>query len=90
MRSQRVVRHLWRMCFGLFIAAGSFLLGPSNRPLRLLSKVGIGQHLSPTLFNTSLYSILTILPLVLLIVWVARVRFKHAYKRKAASLPILK
>ena len=88
--SQRVVRHLWRMCFGLFIAAGSFLLGPSNRPLRLLSKVGIGQHLSPALFNTSLYSILTILPLVLLIVWVARVRFTHAYKRKAASLPIVK
>jgi hypothetical protein len=23
---QRIARHLWRMCFGLFIAAGSFFL----------------------------------------------------------------
>jgi hypothetical protein len=24
---QRIARHLWRMCFGLFIATGSFFLG---------------------------------------------------------------
>src|SRR4030095_17037244 len=40
--AKRIARHLWRMCFGLFIAAGSFFLGPSNRPLRLLSAVGLG------------------------------------------------
>jgi hypothetical protein len=51
--AKRIARHLWRMCFGLFIAAGSFFLGPSNRPLRLLSTVGLGQHLSPALFSTS-------------------------------------
>src|SRR5262249_47450040 len=33
----RIARHLWRMCFGLFIATGSFFLGPNNRPLRLFS-----------------------------------------------------
>ena len=76
---QRIARHLWRMCFGLFIAAGSFFMGPSNRPLRLLSKVGIGQHLSPALFSTGLYLILTVLPLILLIFWLVRVRFKNAY-----------
>src|SRR5215469_17716910 len=43
----RIARHLWRMCFGLFIAAGSFFFGPSNRPLRLLSSLGIGQHCPP-------------------------------------------
>ena len=43
--TKRIARHLWRMCFGLFIASGSFFLGPSNRPLRLLSSVGLGQHL---------------------------------------------
>jgi hypothetical protein len=73
--AKRIARHLWRMCFGLFIAAGSFFLGPSNRPLRLLSAVGIGQHLSPALFSTSLYLILTILPLLLLIFWRVRVSF---------------
>jgi uncharacterized membrane protein len=82
----RIARHLWRMCFGLFIAAGSFFLGPSNRPLRLLSAVGIGQHLSPAFFSTSLYLILSILPLILLIFWLVRVRFTNAYKRKSIQL----
>jgi hypothetical protein len=52
---KRISRHLWRMCFGLFIAAGSFFFGGSNRPLRLLSTVGLGKYLSPALFNTTLY-----------------------------------
>ncbi len=77
--TKRIARHLWRMCFGLFIAAGSFFMGPSNRPLRLLSTVGIGQHLSPVLFSTGLYLTLTILPLILLIFWLVRIRFKNAY-----------
>ena len=77
--TKRISRHLWRMCFGLFIAAGSFFLGPSNRPLRLLSNVGIGRHLPPALFSTSLYLVLTLFPLILLIFWLARVRFKNAH-----------
>jgi hypothetical protein len=79
---KRIARHLWRMCFGLFIAAGSFFMGPSNRPLRLLSAVGVGQHLPSALFSTGLYLVLTILPLVLLIFWLARVRFTNAFKGK--------
>jgi uncharacterized membrane protein len=79
--AKRIARHLWRMCFGLFIAAGSFFLGPSNRPLRLLSAVGIGQHLSSALFSTTLYLILSILPLILLIFWLVRVRFTNASKK---------
>ena len=78
--AKRIARHLWRMCFGLFIAAGSFFLGPSNRPLRLLSAVGLGQHLSPALFSTPLYLFLSVLPLVLLIFWLVRVRFRNAYQ----------
>lgn len=80
--AKRIVRHLWRMCFGLFIAAGSFFLGPSNRPLRLLSKVGIGQHLSPAIFGPRLYIALTVLPLLLLIFWVLRMWFGKALGRK--------
>jgi hypothetical protein len=79
--AKRIARHLWRMCFGLFIAAGSFFLGPSNRPLRLLSTVGVGKYLSPALFSTTLYSILTILPLILLIFWLVRVRFRNVYRK---------
>jgi uncharacterized membrane protein len=80
--TQRIARHLWRMCFGLFIAAGSFFMGPSNRPLRLLSTVGLGQHLSPALFNTGLYLFLSMLPLILLIFWLVRIRFANAYGRR--------
>src|SRR5580693_8908200 len=80
---KRIARHLWRMCFGLFIAAGSFFMGPSNRPLRLLSAVGLGRHLPSSLFSTNLYLILSILPLVLLIFWLVRVRFTNAFKGKS-------
>lgn len=79
--AQRISRHLWRMCFGLFIASGSFFLGPSNRPLRLFSAVGLGQHLPAALFSTALYLILTLLPLILLIFWLVRVHLTSAYKR---------
>jgi hypothetical protein len=84
--AKRIARHLWRMCFGLFIASGSFFFGPSNRPLRLLSRVGLGQHLPAALFSTGLYLILTLLPLILLIFWLLRVRFSSAYNRKPIRL----
>ncbi len=84
--AKRIARHLWRMCFGLFIASGSFFLGPSNRPLRLLSRVGLGQHLPAALFSTGLYLILTLLPLILLIFWLIRVRFASAYQGKPIEL----
>ena len=79
--TKRIARHLWRMCFGLFIAAGSFFLGPSNRPLRLLSAVGLGRHLPPVLFSTNLYLILSVLPLLLLFFWLVRLRLMSTYKR---------
>src|ERR1700691_5473513 len=81
--AKSIARHLWRMCFGLFIAAGSFFLGPSNRPLRLFSAVGLGQHLPPALFSTTLYLVLTILPLILLVYWLVRVRVTNAYRGKS-------
>ena len=84
--AKRIARHLWRMCFGLFIAAGSFFLGPSNRPLRLLSAAGLGQHLSPVIFSTTVYLILTILPLILLVYWVIRIRFTDFYKGKSRQV----
>lgn len=84
--AKRIARHLWRMCFGLFIASGSFFMGPNNRPLRLLTNVGIGQHLPSALFSVGLYLVLTVLPLVLLVFWLIRVRFVSAYKEKSIQL----
>ena len=75
--AKRVVRHLWRMCFGLFIATGSFFLGQQQVFPKWLRG-------SPALFVPAL------LPLVLLIFWVLRVRFGKMYKgsgpRKAPLL----
>jgi hypothetical protein len=82
--AKRIARHLWRMCFGLFIAAGAFFFGGANRPLRLLSTVGLGQHLPRALFSIGVYLVLTILPLVILIFWLVRVRFMNTYKRPDA------
>jgi uncharacterized membrane protein len=57
----RLVRHLWRMCFGLFIASGSFFLGQQQVFPAAIRKQVI---LAP----------LGILPLILLIYWMIRVR----------------
>jgi hypothetical protein len=66
---QRVARHLWRMCFGLFIATGSFLAQK-----RVVAFVGGPQ----------LFLLLSPLPFVVMIYWLIRIRFKHVYKRKSA------
>ncbi|HZQ22422.1 MAG TPA: DUF2306 domain-containing protein [Terriglobales bacterium] len=64
---QRIARHLWRMCFGLFIASGSIFIA---RP-KLFPKV---------LSTTHILLVLGVLPLILLIFWMVRVRFSNAYK----------
>jgi uncharacterized membrane protein len=80
---KRIVRHLWRMCYGLFIASGSFFLGPQNRPLRLLSTVRLSQYLPHAFFSMGLYLFLTVLPLMLLVFWVARIWITKMYQVKS-------
>jgi hypothetical protein len=63
----RVARHLWRMCFALFIAASSIFLAR--------------QQLFPAFMRkTGALVFLSFLPLLLMIFWVIRVHFKNAYK----------
>jgi hypothetical protein len=76
----RIARHLWRMCFGLFIATGSFFLGPANRPLRLLSAVGLRQRIFQTVLRQEVLMFLAVLPLLLLIFWLVRVRFMKNFR----------
>jgi hypothetical protein len=65
---RRIARHLLRMCFGWFIATGSFFLGQ--------------QQVFPAwLRGSPLLLIPALLPLVLLIYWMIRVRFTGVYKR---------
>jgi hypothetical protein len=68
--TQRIARHLWRMCFGLFIASSSIFLA---RP-----------HLFPALMRkTGMLFLLSFLPLILMIYWLIRVLFtKYAMGRE--------
>src|SRR5713101_4849663 len=69
--AQRIVRHLWRMCFGLFIATGSFFLGQGSKVFPAF------------ILKTNVLFIPAVLPLILLIFWLFRVRFTDAYKGKS-------
>jgi len=66
--TQRLARHLWRMCFALFIAAASIFLARQQIFPALLQRTGVLVFLS-------------VLPLLLMIFWLFRVRFANAYKR---------
>jgi len=62
---RRITRHLWRMCFGLFIATGSFFLGQAKvfpDDLRIFP----------------LLSVPVVLVLLAMAYWVVRVRFAKA------------
>ena len=62
--ARRIARHLWRMCFALFIASGSFFFGQMNfipkqvRWMPLISALGVA-------------------PLVVLLYWMWRVRLRR-------------
>jgi len=77
------VRHLWRMCFGWFFAAGSFFLGPNNRPLRLLSAVGLRQQIFRTVLRDEVLLFLAVLPLLFMIFWLIRIRWANAFNVKS-------
>jgi uncharacterized membrane protein len=61
--SRRLARHLWRMCFGLFIATGSFFLGQMKfvpEPVRIMP----------------LLLVLAFAPILCLAYWMWRVRVR--------------
>jgi uncharacterized membrane protein len=73
--TQRLARHLWRMCFALFIAAASIFLARQQIFPAILQKTGV-------------LVLLSILPLILMIFWLFRVRFAKAYKRTAPAINV--
>ena len=65
--TQRIARHLWRMCFAFFIAAASIFLARQQLFPALMRKTGV-------LFLLSFF------PLILMIFWLIRLRFSSAFK----------
>jgi uncharacterized membrane protein len=73
--AQRIVRHLWRMCLGLFIASGSFFLGQ--------------QKVFPASWRgATVWFVPAFLPLLLMIFWLLRVWFTNKYKRTGSPYRI--
>ena len=70
--TQRIARHLWRMCFALFIAAASIFLARQQVFPALLRRAGVLVFLS-------------FLPILLMIFWLIRVRFTHAYNQRGMA-----
>lgn len=65
--ARRLARHLWRMCFGLFIASGSFFFGQTKflpQPLRIAPLLGA----------------LGVAPLIVLLYWMWRIRLRKRLK----------
>jgi len=72
--TQRIARHLWRMCFALFIAASSIFLAR--------------QHLFPVFMRKmGMLFFLSFLPLILMVYWMVRVRFTNR-GRRLGSVPL--
>jgi hypothetical protein len=91
--AQRLVRHLWRMCIALFIAAGSFFLGTASDPV--LRRSGLRATLfTPAIRKTHLPEVPVLIIVILTIFWLFRVWFAKAYKTpgtkpSAAAPPIV-
>jgi hypothetical protein len=65
--AQRIARHVWRMCFGLFVASGSLFLGQQ-------------QVFPEWLRETPFLYIAALAPLPLLAFWMLRVRLSKKYR----------
>ena len=61
--AQRLARHLWRMCFSLFIATGSFFLGQM-------------KFIPESVRNVPVLLVLAFAPIVFLFYWMWRVRMR--------------
>jgi hypothetical protein len=75
----RLARHLWRMCVGLFVAAGSFFFGQ--------------QQVMPELVQGSpLLAVPPFAVLGLMVFWLLKLRFARLFKRlfrkRRAEAPI--
>jgi uncharacterized membrane protein len=82
--AKRIARHLWRMGFALFVAAGSFFLGTASDPV--LRKTGLrAQLFTKDIRATHLPEIPVYIIVGLTLYWLIRVRFAKEYKTAPAT-----
>ncbi len=68
-RTSRIARHLWRMCFSLFIASGSFFLGQQ-------------QVFPKALQDSAVLYVAALAPLPILLFWLGKVYVDEALRRR--------
>lgn len=71
--AQRIARHLWRMCYAVFIATGSLFLGQM-------------QVFPEFIRETNILFVLAFLPLALMGYWLLRVGLSKKYKASLNSV----
>jgi hypothetical protein len=69
----RIARHLWRMCFAMWVAAASFFWGPQGRVPEIIR--------IPTL-----QAIAVLLPVAVMVFWLWRLRARNAAAPKSLHL----
>jgi uncharacterized membrane protein len=85
--AKRLVRHLWRMCVALFIAAGSFFLGTASDPV--LRRTGLRATLfTAEIRKTHLPEVPVLIIVILTIFWLCRVWFTGGYKTPKTKVSV--
>lgn len=72
----RIKRHLWRMCFAMWVAAASFFWGPPNRVPEIIR-------------IPALLPIPVLTPIVVMLYWLWRMRGKKAVRGVVSSAPLV-
>jgi uncharacterized membrane protein len=75
--TRRLARHLWRMCFGLFIASGSFA-----------AQLVMMKFMPPQLRSMPVILLLGGGPLVVLLYWMWRVRLRQNLRGLMTATPL--
>jgi hypothetical protein len=75
--TRRLARHLWRMCFGLFIATGSFV-----------AQLAMMKFLPAPFRSLPVILMLAMGPLVVLVYWMWRVRLRQNLRGMMMAKPL--
>jgi hypothetical protein len=75
--TRRLARHLWRMCFGLFIASGSFV-----------SQLVMMTFMPAWMRSVPVIVLLSAAPLVVLLYWMWRIRLRQNLRGLMTAKPV--
>ena len=69
---RRIARHLWRMCFAMWVAAASFFWGPPGRVPEVIR-------------IPALQAVAVLVPIVVMVYWLWRIRSRKTLLRASSA-----